>query len=99
MKTNFVSVVTLLRQLLISNVTVLCFCNALAQVCDNFHNALKDYDCSQTVVLQMLAYTCRVMCIYQAVKDKDKDAFIGLKELVSHMVMIQTKDKLFHHLN
>ena len=33
------------------------------------------------------------------VKDKDKDAFIGSKEFVSYMMMTQTKDKLFHHLN
>ena len=29
--------------------------------------------------------------------DKDKDAFIGLKEFVSHMMMAQAKDKLFRH--
>ena len=28
---------------------------------------------------------------------KDEDAFIGPKEFVSHMMMTQTKDKLFHH--
>ena len=28
---------------------------------------------------------------YNKNKDKDKDAFIGLKEFVSHMMMIQTK--------
>ena len=27
-----------------------------------------------------------------------KDAFIGPKEFVSHIMMKQTKDKLFHHL-
>ena len=32
-------------------------------------------------------------------KDKDKDAFIVPKEFVSHMMMTQTKDKLFHHWN
>ena len=32
-------------------------------------------------------------------KDKDKDAFIGPKEFVLHMIMTQTKDKfLFHQL-
>ena len=31
-------------------------------------------------------------------KDKDKDAFIGSKEFVSHLMMTQTKDKLFHQL-
>ena len=29
-------------------------------------------------------------------KDKEKDAFIGQKEFVLHMMMAQTKDKLFH---
>ena len=29
--------------------------------------------------------------------NKDKDAFIGPKEFVSHMMMTQTKDKLFHY--
>ena len=28
-------------------------------------------------------------------KDKDKDVFIGPKKFVSHMMMTQTKDKLF----
>ena len=31
-------------------------------------------------------------------KDKDKDEFIGPKEFVSHLMMTQTKDKLFHQL-
>ena len=31
-------------------------------------------------------------------KDKDKDAFIGPKEFVSQLMMIQTNDKLFHQL-
>ena len=31
-------------------------------------------------------------------KDKDKDAFIGPKEFASHLMMTQTKDKLFHQL-
>ena len=29
-------------------------------------------------------------------KDKEKDAFIGSREFVLHMMMTQTKDKLFH---
>ena len=29
-------------------------------------------------------------------KDKDKDVFIGPKEFVSHMMMTQTKDRLYH---
>ena len=35
------------------------------------------------------------------VKDKDKDdkdVFIGQKEFVSHMMMTQTKDRLYHQL-
>ena len=32
------------------------------------------------------------------VKDKDKDVFIGPKEFVSHMMMTQTKDRLYHQL-
>ena len=31
-------------------------------------------------------------------KDKDKDVFIGLKEFVSHMMMTQTKYRLYHQL-
>ena len=31
-------------------------------------------------------------------KDKDKDVFIGPKEFVSHMMMTQTKDRLYHQL-
>ena len=31
-------------------------------------------------------------------KEKDKDAFFGLKEVVSHLMITQTKDKLFHQL-
>ena len=31
-------------------------------------------------------------------KDKDKDVFIVPKEMVLHMMMTQTKDKLFHQL-
>ena len=31
-------------------------------------------------------------------KDKDKDVFIGPKEFVSHIMMTQTEDKLFHQL-
>ena len=32
-------------------------------------------------------------------KDKDKDVFIGPKEFVSHMMMTQTKDRLYHQLS
>ena len=31
-------------------------------------------------------------------KDKDKDVFIGPKEFVSHMMMTQTKYRLYHQL-
>ena len=35
-------------------------------------------------------------CISQNnLKDKEKDAFISQKEFVLHMMMAQTKDKLF----
>ena len=31
-------------------------------------------------------------------EDKDKDVFIHPKEFVSHMMMTQTKDRLYHQL-
>ena len=31
-------------------------------------------------------------------KNKDKDVFIGPKEFVSHIMMTQTKDRLYHQL-
>ena len=37
-------------------------------------------------------------CIKYKDKDKDKDVFIGPKEFVSHMMMTQTKYRLYHQL-
>ena len=34
----------------------------------------------------------------EEILDKDKDVFIGPKEFVSHMMMTQTKYRLYHQL-
>ena len=48
----------------------------------------------------MIARVCTVKIhIFEKPKDdKDKDAFIGPKEFVLHMMMTQIKDKLFQKL-
>ena len=45
-----------------------------------------------------MASSTDVGTIYDKDKNKDKNAFIGPKEFVSHIMMTQTKDKLFHNL-
>ena len=45
--------------------------------------------------------TYRLLAVSEIIpkdKDKDKDVFIGPKEFVSHMMMTQTKYRLYHQL-
>ena len=50
-------------------------------------------------VMFLVAFLCLFVCLFVFCKeDKDKDVFIGPKEFVSHMMMTQTKYRLYHQL-
>ena len=52
-----------------------------------------NYDwCMMVKLLGVSSYRRRIKA------DKDKDVFIGPKEFVSHMMMTQTKYRLYHQL-
>ena len=62
-------------------------------------SALGHPDKSRVRILPITACASgifKLICVKD--KDKDKDVFIGPKEFVSHMMMTQTKDRLYHQL-